>query len=302
MRYADIDRQIENRTISACQTASGIRRFLYGFAKKVLLANVLGSCADVLYSISIDNVTGVMVWVASVAYTLQIYYDFSGYSDMAIGLGRMFGFEFKENFHYPYMSHSIREFWRRWHISLGRWFREYVYIPLGGSRKGTGRTYLNLILVFALTGFWHGASWTFVFWGLFHGCFLVLERIGLGKVLGKSKAVSWLYCMVVVHVGWVFFRTENLKNSIRYLSRMLQPWKYTHSSYSVFEFVSIKMIVVIALGILGAGMIQWIGERAGIRSRWKDSWAEIICCAGMFFLALLSLASGTYNPFIYFRF
>lgn len=302
VRYADIDRQIENRTISACQTASGIRRFLYGFAKKVLLANVLGSCADVLYSISIDNVTGVMVWVASVAYTLQIYYDFSGYSDMAIGLGRMFGFEFKENFHYPYMSHSIREFWRRWHISLGSWFREYVYIPLGGSRKGTGRTYLNLILVFALTGFWHGASWTFVFWGLFHGCFLVLERIGLGKVLGKSKAVSWLYCMVVVHVGWVFFRTENLKNSIRYLSRMLQPWKYTHSSYSVFEFVSIKMIVVIALGILGAGMIQWIGERAGIRSRWKYSWAEIICCAGMFFLALLSLASGTYNPFIYFRF
>lgn len=162
VKYKDVDAQIESRTLSMRQTASGIRRFTYGFAKKVLLANVLGLCADTLYGVGINQMTGVMTWIASISYTLQIYFDFSGYSDMAIGLGKMFGFEFKENFNYPYTSHSIREFWRRWHISLSSWFRDYVYIPLGGNRKGAVRTYLNLVIVFFLTGIWHGASWTFV--------------------------------------------------------------------------------------------------------------------------------------------
>lgn len=179
VKYKDVNDQIDNRTISLTQTAAGIRRFIYGFSKKVLIANVMGLCADTLYGMNIGEMTGLMVWIASISYTLQIYFDFSGYSDMAIGLGKMFGFEFKENFNYPYRSHSIREFWRRWHISLSSWFRDYVYIPLGGNRKGQVRTYINLFIVFFLTGIWHGASWTFVFWGIYHGIFCIIERLGL---------------------------------------------------------------------------------------------------------------------------
>lgn len=302
VKYKDVSDQIDNRSISLNQTASGIRRFSYGFAKKVLLANVLGLCADKLYAIPIDSVTGIMAWIASVAYTLQIYFDFSGYSDMAVGLGRMFGFEFKENFNYPYMSLSIREFWRRWHISLSSWFRDYVYIPLGGNRKGEGRTYLNLFIVFFLTGFWHGASWTFVFWGIYHGIFIVIERLGFDKVLRRSKIISWLYCTLVVNFGWVFFRVDDIYRSLRYISRLLRPWKYTVSQYSIFEFVNTQMLITIILGILGSGIIKLCGEKLRIRDKWKFSYAEIIYCVAIFFLSLLSLASSTYNPFIYFRF
>ena len=186
VKYKDVNDQIDNRTISLTQTAAGIRRFIYGFSKKVLIANVMGLCADTLYGMNIGEMTGLMVWIASISYTLQIYFDFSGYSDMAIGLGKMFGFEFKENFNYPYRSHSIREFWRRWHISLSSWFPDYVYIPLGGNRKGQVRTYINLFIVFFLTGIWHGASWTFVFWGIYHGIFCIIERLGLEKLLKRN--------------------------------------------------------------------------------------------------------------------
>lgn len=302
VKYKDVNEQIESRTLSVKQTASGIRRFSYGFAKKVLLANTLGLCADTLYSLDISHVTGLMAWTASIAYTLQIYFDFSGYSDMAIGLGRMFGFEFRENFNYPYTSHSIREFWRRWHISLSSWFRDYVYIPLGGNRRGTGRTYLNLLIVFFLTGIWHGASWSFVFWGLYHGLFCIIERIGFGNVLKKSKVLSWVYCMFVVNIGWVFFRVESVSGSMDYIGRMLQPWRYAVSDYSIFEFVTPQMIIVVIAGILGSGIIRWIGTKTGLEGKWKYSVVEIIYCSAAFFLSLLSLASNTYNPFIYFRF
>ena len=174
VKYREINKQIENRTITNTKIAVGFRRFIYGLAKKVLISNTLGLCADTIYGYDLSEMNGVMAWIAALSYTFQIYYDFSGYSDMAIGLGKMFGFDIPENFNYPYLSLSITEFWRRWHISLGSWFREYLYIPLGGNRKGKVRTYVNLVIVFFLTGMWHGASFSFIFWGLYHGLFSII--------------------------------------------------------------------------------------------------------------------------------
>lgn len=172
VKYKDINEQIKSRIVTSEKLAEGIRRFIYGLAKKVLVSNVLAQSADMIFALPVEEITGGLAWTATLLYTFQIYYDFSGYSDMAIGLGKMFGFHFRENFNYPYMAESVREFWRRWHISLSTWFREYVYIPLGGSRKGTIRTYVNLGIVFLLTGIWHGASYNFIFWGMYHGFFL----------------------------------------------------------------------------------------------------------------------------------
>lgn len=302
VKYKDVNEQIEKRKISFRQTALGIRRFTYGFAKKILIANVMGLCADRIYSLPESDITSVMAWVASISYTLQIYYDFSGYSDMAIGLGKMFGFQFKENFHYPYNSHSIREFWRRWHISLSSWFRDYVYIPLGGNRQGSFRTYCNLFIVFFLTGIWHGASWTFVFWGLYHGFFCIVERVGLGKYLKRKPIISWIYTIVIVNFGWVFFRVDNFGASVLYILKMIQPWKYYASSYSVFELVSFKMILVAIIGIAGAGGLQRLLGYTRTEKKWRFSLIEILYCFCIFFLSLLNLAGSTYNPFIYFRF
>lgn len=201
VRYKDINEQIEHRTLSVEKTVYGLRRFTYGLGKKVLISNVLAECVDTIYGNPISEIGTTTAWVAALLYTFQIYYDFSGYSDMAIGLGKMFGFDFLENFNYPYLSGSIHEFWQRWHISLGTWFREYVYFPLGGNRKGKVRTYINLIIVFLLTGTWHGASWNFIFWGAYHGFFQILERLGLERLLKKTKVLKYLYAFLVVVVG-----------------------------------------------------------------------------------------------------
>jgi alginate O-acetyltransferase complex protein AlgI len=262
----------------------------------------MGLCADRIYSLPESDLNSAMIWLASIAYTLQIYYDFSGYSDMAIGLGKMFGFKFKENFRLPYTAHSIREFWRKWHISLSSWFRDYVYIPLGGNRHGDFRTYCNLIIVFFLTGIWHGASWTFVFWGLYHGFFCIIERIGIEKKLAKMPFVSWVYMILVVNFGWVFFRVDNFGISISFILKMLQPWRYLSSSYSIFELVSPKMIVFIFVGALGAGGIQRLLDNTKLKKKWTYSVAEMIYCLTVFFLSIMCLAGSTYNPFIYFRF
>lgn len=302
VKYKDINEQIDHRSIRVTQMASGIRRFIYGFSKKVLLANVFGLCADRIYGLKFANVTSSMAWLASITYTLQIYYDFSGYSDMAIGLGRMFGFDFKENFNYPYGSFSIKEFWRRWHISLSSWFRDYVYIPLGGNRKGRARTYINLFIVFLCTGLWHGASWTFVVWGLYHGTFCIIERLGFEKLLKKSKFFSFIYCIIVVNLGWVFFRCETIIDGLRYIKRMVLPLKFTVSNYSVWEFIDLYTVFMIVVGILGAGIIKNIGEKLSLDSKWRYSALEMVFCIGIFILSILSLAGNTYNPFIYFRF
>lgn len=302
VKYKDIAEQIDNRTISLEKIANGIRRFEYGFAKKILVSNVLAACGDNIYSLESTEITGALAWIASFLYTFQIYYDFSGYSDMAIGLGQMFGFNFKENFNYPYMSLSIGEFWRRWHISLGSWFREYVYFPLGGSRNGKRRTYINLLVIFLLTGLWHGADYTYIFWGLFHGFFMVIERVGFEKYLSRHKVIAWVYTFLVVNFAWIFFRLESIKGAFAVIKKMIVPWMYGGVTYNIWNFIDYKVIFVLVCAIVGMGVLQ----KCSCYERWKGAWrfsfGEMMFCTILMILSLVSLASNAYNPFIYFRF
>ena len=206
VRYADVEEQLARRTETAMKAAVGIKRFLYGLAKKVLLANTFALAADEIFGLAARDASTAVAWAGAVFYALQIYYDFSGYSDMAIGLGRIFGFHFMENFNYPYLAASVQEFWRRWHISLSTWFRSYLYIPLGGNRKGKARTLVNLMIVFLCTGLWHGANWQFVAWGVYYGLFLIAERLWLKPVLEKHRLAGHIYTLVVVLAAWVIFR------------------------------------------------------------------------------------------------
>ena len=302
VKYKDIAEQIKSRQTTIDGMAYGIRRFLYGLGKKVILSNMLAQTVDRIIELDISDVTGALAWIAAIFYTLQIYFDFSGYSDMAIGLGKMFGFDIKENFNYPYISKSIREFWRRWHISLSSWFKDYLYIPLGGNQKGTGRTYINLGIVFFMTGLWHGASWNFIIWGLYHGFFSVLERIGLDKLLKKSKIFAHIYTMLVVIVGWVFFRITDLSQAMMYVKRMLMPWLYTASNYAVRELVDVRVMVLAIIAVFGSGVIQQLFENSKIAARYKNSKLEIVYCAVLAVVCFSLLASNSYNPFIYFRF
>ena len=301
VRYEDINEQLENRTVTIEKSVAGIERFIIGLGKKVIIANTVAEAADRIYAYDPSRMAASTVWVASILYTLQIYYDFSGYSDMAIGLGKMFGFEFLENFNYPYMSKSISEFWRRWHISLGTWFREYLYIPLGGNRKGKVRSYVNLMIVFFLTGFWHGAGFTFIFWGIYHGFFRVIEKLGFSKVLEKCRPLAWIYTFFVVNLGWVFFRVGGLRNAFVIVSRMFTPrlTKY----YSLGEMMSRRCMLIAVLGILGAGLIQLIPAKVpAVKRIVSNPVVRYIWCAFVFGVCIMLLASNTYNPFIYFRF
>ena len=257
---------------------------------------------DEIYALEYSKLTGMLAWAGAILYTLQIYYDFSGYSDMAIGLGKMFGFEFLENFNYPYLSSSMQEFWRRWHISLGTWFREYVYIPLGGNRKGISRTYLNLFIVFLLTGLWHGANYTFILWGIYHGFFQIIERIGLGKILDKHMLAAKIYTMLVFIFGWVLFRADNLLQAGVMVKRMIFPWQYTGDALIMGQLFGTKTIIIIILGIMGCGFVQRVFRHCSVVWKWKESYLEIACCGAMFIFCIVMLASNTYNPFIYFRF
>ena len=227
VKYKDIDAQLQKRSITIDKFSIGIKRFIYGLSKKVILANSLAYVADTIFNSNIQLINTPISWLGAICYTLQIYFDFSGYSDMAIGLGIMFGFEFMENFDLPYISQSITEFWRRWHISLSTWFKEYLYIPLGGNRKGKIRTYINLLIVFLATGIWHGAEWNFVAWGLFNGFFLIIEKIKLKELLDKNKFkfINHIYALLVVIFGWVLFRADNLKVALQYMKIMVIPSK-----------------------------------------------------------------------------
>lgn len=301
VKYKDMEEQLCKREWKCGQLAEGIRRFVYGFSKKVLISNTLAFSVDRIYSLQIVEVTGVMAWAAALMYTLQIYYDFSGYSDMAIGLGKMFGFELRENFAHPYTARSIQEFWRKWHISLSEWFREYLYIPLGGSRGGMISTYRNLLIVFLLTGVWHGASWNFVLWGFYHACFLILERSLLKETLQKNRIFSSLYTLTVINFGWVLFRITDIGNAVEYVKRMCFPWNYVKSNYMVLEFVDWYTIFIFACGILGCGFIHKVIPKK-VKTWWKNSYIEILCAITLLVLAFASLAGNTYNPFIYYRF
>ena len=300
VKYRDINRQIENRTLTAVRLAEGFRRFIYGLGKKVLIANVLGLCVDQIYSYNIGVIDPLAAWVAAIAYAFQIYYDFSGYSDMAIGLGKMFGFDYLENFNYPYLSASVGEFWRRWHISLGTWFREYVYIPLGGNRKGKLRTYINLGIVFLLTGLWHGADVSFILWGAWHGFFVILERLCLRKFLDRHRFFGWAYCCLVVLLGWVLFRAGDTATGVTLLARMFRPWHY-QIVINWREYLEPKTIAVFAAAVLGAGVLKRIVPK-WLKEKWLGSVPEAVFCVIMLILCLAAIAGDTYNPFIYFQF
>lgn len=300
VKYKDINEQIESREISYEKIAAGFKRFVYGLGKKVLLANIMGECVDTIYALDISVVGWNMAWVGAVCYMFQIYYDFSGYSDMAIGLGKMFGFDINENFNYPYLSKSITEFWRRWHISLGTWFREYVYIPLGGNRRGIFRTYINLWIVFFLTGLWHGASYTFIVWGLYHGLFMCIERGFLKKYLDKSRVISWVYSMVIVLFGWVIFRAPTLTYAVRYIIRMLMPWKYS-SAIGSWYYMNNKTVFTALCCTVGMGLLKVLVPDA-LSNKWRGSLAEKAYCLIILLLCTAAVISNTYNPFIYFQF
>lgn len=321
VRYRDVAEQIVHRVVNLEGFALGVRRFIIGLGKKTLIANVCAQCADQIFGgnnsgfvgVAMGEMTTAVAWLGIVAYTLQIYFDFSGYSDMAIGLGHMFGFTFKENFAYPYIARSITDFWRRWHISLSSWFRDYVYIPLGGNRGSSLRTYRNLLIVFFVTGLWHGASLNFIIWGLYHGLFLLIERAGLAKRLERLPAiVGHVYALLVVLIGWVFFRAADLSSAVAYLQKMagLVPASGT-IAYPLSYFMNIELIGSLLLGFILVTPVyhrfQTVWRR--LLTRVSTGFVQLtmetlytVGLAGLFILAVAYLAADTYNPFIYFRF
>lgn len=304
IRYHDVSEQLRDRVMSIDLAYSGLRRFVYGLAKKVLIANPLGEVADQIFAVNGNDLTTPVAWLGIACYTLQIYFDFSGYSDMAIGLGRMLGFRFLENFNYPYIATSIQDFWRRWHISLSNWFRDYLYIPLGGNRVGFARTYFNLVIVFFLCGLWHGASWNFVIWGLLHGAFLVIERAGFSRVLKTLPAgIAHLYTLLAVMIGWVFFRAETLPEALAYLKAMFVPGSGNAALHYPAQYIDSHLMIVLVLGVLLATPVgkichqRWLHPAGGM-----GELTTLASLSTLFLLCLLSLAAGAYNPFIYFRF
>lgn len=291
-------------------TALGIRRFIFGLGKKVLIANAAGKVADILFTSDMSDINVISAWIAAIAYMLQIYFDFSGYSDMAIGLGRVFGFHFAENFDHPYGSLSIKEFWRRWHISLSTWFKEYLYIPLGGNRKGKARTSINKIIVFFTTGLWHGANWTFVVWGLYHGFFLLLEDY-VPKLRKLPKVLGHIYSVLVVCIGFVIFRADDMGQACTMIGRMFAGTNFSAQAVSIiWQVLTPYSIVMLILGILFAAPVPMLYEKLKAsgkiekseKSRAVISAASYVVSIALLGWCMLRLSGNTYNPFIYFRF
>lgn len=303
VKYRDVEQELGDRCQTVTDTAQGLRRFAAGLAKKVLLANQLGIAADTLFAAELSKINISAAWLGAFSYMMQIYFDFSGYSDMAIGLGRMFGFHFAENFRYPYSSASLREFWRRWHISLSSWFRDYLYIPLGGNRKGTGRTMLNRFIVFLCTGIWHGANVTFLFWGAYHGIFITAETL-----LSKQKKVfcqgkiwkflSHVYTLMVVCVGFVFFRADTLTAGMYWVKEMFTGFHFEPATVSLL----LQQLTPLFLTVLAAAAVASMPVKDKLkRLPFYEGLSYLSSIAGLA-ASILLLAGGTYNPFIYFQF
>ncbi len=307
VRYSDVQQEVDTRQTSSSLCAIGMQRFLLGLGKKVLLANQIGALWDEIYGLNASDLSMSLAWLGALAFTFQIYFDFSGYSDMAIGLGEMFGFHFPENFQYPYESKSITEFWRRWHMTLSGWFREYLYIPLGGSRKGMARQILNLFVVWFLTGLWHGAGWNFILWGLYFFMLLVLEKLFLLRILNRlPRLLSHLYALFWIVLGWVLFACEDLTQLGNYLKMLfgigvpavnklaLYEWT-THAAFLVILALSCTQLMKNAANFVLHKLSAFIGEAAAF---WlKSSW-----CLAVLLFSITMLVSGSYNPFLYFRF
>ena len=304
VKYHDVAKQIESRDVTFDKVVYGVKRFIIGLAKKMLLANTLGAIADKIFSQSVEQFDCLTAWIGALAYSFQLFYDFSGYSDMAIGLGSIFGFKFLENFNYPYISKSISEFWRRWHISLSTWFKEYLYIPLGGNRVSKKRNYVNLFIVFLATGFWHGAAWNFIFWGLWHGLFIIFEKMtGWHKKVGtwRLSLVQHIYCILIFVVGWVMFRADNMSYAWAYIKNMFGLITEHKIAYEMSYYIDRIEIITFAAAVLCA--VPIFNKMTEIKYEHKFLRSLVnIWLFFLFFLSSASIAASTYNPFIYFRF
>lgn len=306
IRYHDVDQQLTHRTITWEGVHVGLKRFIVGLAKKVLIADVLAVAVDGIFGADMADVTAPAAWLAAFAYLLQIYFDFSAYSDMAIGIARMFGFTYLENFNYPFTSTSIQEFWRKWHISLSTWFKEYLYIPLGGNRKGRPRTVLNKLTIFFCCGLWHGAAWTFVIWGLIHGFFLLLEEyLPIRKL---PKPLGWLYAMMVVMLAFVLFRADTIEQGLYFLGQMFTGWGALSASAEVLLAAQMTPLFLFTLVLGAVGSFPWLPklkervlQQPVVVQKRVDALASVACVA-LLLVCLLTLAGGAYSPFIYFRF
>ncbi len=307
VRYHDVAEQLYSRRVTLDGFAYGVRRFVVGLGKKVLIANSTGLLVDEIFGLPPEQLTFAAAWLGVIGWSIQLYFDFSGYSDMAIGLARMFGFTYRENFEHPYISRSITEFWRRWHISLSSFFRDYLYIPLGGNRRGPLRTYVNLVTVFLLTGMWHGAAWTFVVWGAYHGTLLIVERVAFGRWLAGHPLLAHVYFFFAVTVGWAIFRADDLPYAAEIVRSMFDPFAASTRIHPAVLFLNGERVAALLAGCVC--MFPWV--------QWARRWHEqpkrapafgrlsIAADFGLvltFGASLLAVAAGTFNPFIYFRF
>lgn len=303
IRYKSIANEIAVRRENIDDFSDGIGRLIIGIGKKVLIANVLGETVDLIFSGTLEE-SVVLYWIGAFSYMLQIYYDFSGYSDMAIGLGRMFGFHFEENFNYPYISKSITEFWRRWHISLGTWFKDYIYIPLGGSRVNKGRLISNLFVVWLLTGIWHGANWTFVVWGIYYFVFLTVEKIGIKQIEKIPEGLRYIFTMFIVFIGWIIFRSDSIGNAVIYIQKMFGLKNMAVVNDISYLYIK-ENVVTILIGIIFSFPISRKINDVLEKHYAENKIFEVGKNFGLAIILMFSisfLVKGTYNPFIYFNF
>jgi alginate O-acetyltransferase complex protein AlgI len=306
VRYIDVQNQLSYRTHSLDNVVEGFKRFTIGLSKKVLIANPMGYYADYLFALDVSSFDAATAWVGAIAYTLQIYFDFSGYSDMAIGLGRIFGFHFPENFNYPYIAQSVQDFWRRWHMSLSTWFRDYLYIPLGGNRLGVLKEYRNLFAIFIICGLWHGANYTFVLWGAYHGLFLTIERIFrtnnlISKSLKYFKKLASLYTLIVIIFGWVLFRADNVEQAMNYWCSMLGKNSWWNDS-SAEIFTKPHLLFYMILGVIFSIPINRFFGTKIYRQLVAKNGLSFVLHILLFAITSCVLTGQDYNPFIYFRF
>lgn len=298
VNYADIQKQFDKRTVNAKKFGEGAERFILGLGKKVILANNLGAMFTEICALGDDRFSCLTAWVGIIGYTLQIYFDFSGYSDMAIGLARMFGFELKENFNYPYISKSITDFWRRWHISLGSWFRDYLYIPLGGNRCSRNRHIANIFIVWALTGLWHGASWNFVAWGVYYGLILILEKYVIGDKIAKMPAaIQHVYTLLIVIIGWTFFSITDTSEMFRYLGMMVGVGGDIANTTTLYFIKSNALLLIASIAACTPLPIEEF--RKFEKEKPTIGLIALMC---IFIVSVAYLVFGSYNPFLYFRF
>ncbi len=302
VRYDDIAKELDDRTVNLDCIYEGILKFITGVGKKVLIANNIGMLWTSVKGMETSELSVLTAWLGILAFTLQIYFDFSGYSDMAIGLGKMMGFNFPQNFNYPYQSKSISEFWRRWHITLGAWFKSYVYFPLGGSRKGKGRTVFNLAVVWLLTGIWHGASWNFILWGVLYGLVIIMEKLFLGKILERiPDFFSWLYTIVLVILGWVLFDTADIPTALGYMGAMFGGGGTLVDNTAMYYLINYGVMFVIgtfACTDIFSRAAEWLKEKMPLLVNYSTPIAK----TAIMVLSTAYLADATYNPFLYFNF